>query len=396
MERSVQTTMCAGCSFRSVRSPFSVQATSLLPTAFAAGTRRARSPPAAPSSSKSTPHPQTGRLIASIAQQVHKEQDRRNTILPLSVLGYVHNENPRDLSVGQDLVQASLIMAVGFTGSFRAGMALDELCRARERPIPVFAEMGSCNPVYVTARAGRKRGREIADQLADSILSRHGQQCTKPGLIFVEELTIDGKALRDRLIERFSSAAGRDMLAPWIRDSYQTRVAECARAPGVARLALGATGSSDRSAPAVLLATEYEVWRKNRMLQDEIFGPATILVDKVAGQMGANRQHGGPPRLFVVPRARGLRSRLSPSLPMTDSRPSAPGASWSTVSPPASTSPPAWFTAARSPQRTAPTRLPSARSPSSAGAGPCVSRTARRNSCRQNCGTLNRSEPAVE
>ena len=46
--------------------------------------------------------------------------------------------------------------AVGFTGSLRAGRALFDAAAARPEPIPVYAEMGSVNPVFVLP--GRARG----------------------------------------------------------------------------------------------------------------------------------------------------------------------------------------------------------------------------------------------
>ena len=49
-------------------------------------------------------------------------------------------------------------------------MALVELANARPDPIPVFAEMGSANPVIVTPGAAAVRGGEIGEQIGRSIL----------------------------------------------------------------------------------------------------------------------------------------------------------------------------------------------------------------------------------
>jgi NADP-dependent aldehyde dehydrogenase len=52
--------------------------------------------------------------------------------------------------LGQQLVKHPQIKAVGFTGSFRGGMALLKAAiNEREEPIPVYAEMSSINPVLV-------------------------------------------------------------------------------------------------------------------------------------------------------------------------------------------------------------------------------------------------------
>jgi len=56
---------------------------------------------------------------------------------------------------------------------------------SRERPIPVFAEMGSVNPIVVTEAALAERSEAIAEGLAASVASFGGQLCTKPGVVFV-------------------------------------------------------------------------------------------------------------------------------------------------------------------------------------------------------------------
>ncbi|MCB1124185.1 MAG: aldehyde dehydrogenase family protein, partial [Verrucomicrobiae bacterium] len=51
--------------------------------------------------------------------------------------------------VGSALVSHPHIQAVGFTGSTSGGTALMKLASKRPQPIPVFAEMGSVNPVFI-------------------------------------------------------------------------------------------------------------------------------------------------------------------------------------------------------------------------------------------------------
>jgi NADP-dependent aldehyde dehydrogenase len=75
--------------------------------------------------------------------------------------------------------------AVGFTGSYRGGRYLHDLCAARPLPIPVYAEMGSNNPVLVLPSALETRWESIAAGLAGSVTLGVGQFCTNPGLILV-------------------------------------------------------------------------------------------------------------------------------------------------------------------------------------------------------------------
>jgi NADP-dependent aldehyde dehydrogenase len=82
------------------------------------------------------------------------------------------------------LVKHPFVRAVGFTGSLKAGRALFDIAAARPYPIPVFAEMGSVNPIVIMPGALRTRGEIIARDLSASVLLGGGQFCTKPGLIF--------------------------------------------------------------------------------------------------------------------------------------------------------------------------------------------------------------------
>ena len=59
------------------------------------------------------------------------------------------------------------------------------LAAARPAPIPVFAEMGSTNPVFILPGALAARGEQIAEGLHGSVTLGAGQFCTKPGMVFL-------------------------------------------------------------------------------------------------------------------------------------------------------------------------------------------------------------------
>ena len=63
------------------------------------------------------------------------------------------------IDIGQQLVKDERIKAVGFTGSLRGGRALMDSAAARKTPIPVYAEMGSTNPVVFFPEKLEKRVR---------------------------------------------------------------------------------------------------------------------------------------------------------------------------------------------------------------------------------------------
>ena len=106
-------------------------------------------------------HAGTGELVASAISKA-----AQTTGMPDGVFS---NLNSAGIEVGVQLVQHPLVKAVGFTGSIRGGRALYDLAAQRDEPIPVFAEMGSINPVIITQNAVAHRGEAIAQTYADSI-----------------------------------------------------------------------------------------------------------------------------------------------------------------------------------------------------------------------------------
>ena len=100
--------------------------------------------------------------------------------LPPATIGLVHGTD-----AGSRLVTHPTVAAVGFTGSLHGGRALFDLAHARDEPIPFYGELGSLNPLIVTADAAHRRGEEITNDFVDSFTLGAGQFCTKPGLAFI-------------------------------------------------------------------------------------------------------------------------------------------------------------------------------------------------------------------
>lgn len=217
-------------------------------------------------------HPRTGRLLAEIAQGTHQGHFSEQP------LRYVLNEDPADYSVAQQLVQNMWISAVGFTGSTTGGLALERLCKDRYTPIPIFAEMGSLNCVFVARGAFAAKAEKIADELVGSVLSRVGQQCTKPGLVFVpgkdEHIALYGM-IRDRLL----AAKPRRMLASTVAQNYYRRldeVAACGCIEDHTSLPTAAERASLLGVPVLFSATD-TLMETYRPVWEEIFGPALIV-----------------------------------------------------------------------------------------------------------------------
>ena len=182
-------------------------------------------------------------------------------------------------SVGARLVQEPDISAVAFTGSLRGGRSLFDLAARRPNPVPVFAEMGSMNPVFVTRAAIQKRRTQIALELVGSIGGSAGQLCTKPGLIFVPDGPECDAFARD-LSDAFEARAAEYSLTSPIREMLATQFKLTSSIGGVEILSQQSSGPDDPGLviPGRLFRTNLAVFKEQPGLQIEHFGASAILV----------------------------------------------------------------------------------------------------------------------
>ncbi len=186
--------------------------------------------------------------------------------------------------VGIALVKHPRIKAVGFTGSRSGGRALMDAAAVRPDPIPVFAEMGSINPVFLLPGALAKRGGEIAKGLHASVTLGVGQFCTNPGLVFCHEGP-DYESFLAQLSDLIRFTPPGVMLTPSIRDEYRAGVQRFANLTGVRQHAKAGCepAATDMQCAAALFVTTGAEFLRNDELGDEVFGPATLVV-KVASR----------------------------------------------------------------------------------------------------------------
>jgi NADP-dependent aldehyde dehydrogenase len=180
--------------------------------------------------------------------------------------------------VGVALVQHPAIKAVAFTGSAGGGQALMRLAASRPEPIPCYAEMGSTNPVFVLPGALRERAADMAKGLQTSFTLGSGQFCTKPGLVFLPDRNAD--AFLETLRAGVGTLGAHGMLTPSIAERYNTAVAqrrEDGKAEWIAGLESAPAGDG-ANAGAALFSVPLATFAKNHDLEEEIFGPTTLLV----------------------------------------------------------------------------------------------------------------------
>lgn len=179
---------------------------------------------------------------------------------------------------GLALVRNPGIKAVGFTGSFRGGKALWEAANARPEPIPVYAEMGSSNPVFVLPGLLAASGSRFAENLKNSFTLGVGQFCTCPGLVFgVEGPDLDAAA--NELKKLVEAAPAGVMLHSGIRDSFENGIARISSVEGTSlvRAATVTREGTAEVAPAVAV-TSGQTFLQTPALAEEVFGPSTVFV----------------------------------------------------------------------------------------------------------------------
>lgn len=216
-------------------------------------------------------HPGTCELVAEAVSEAVRIAE-----LPPSVFSMVHGAGH---DVGMALVRHPATQAVGFTGSFAGGKALFDAAARRDVPIPVYAEMGSINPLFLLPEALDARAEQIAQGYVESVSLGVGQFCTNPGLV----VALEGEGLH-----RFMEAAGeaaeqiapRSMLHRQICVAFSDGVGRLAALPGVRKVG-ASSASPDLSrceAATTLFATDAKTFSAIPVLSEEVFGPASLVV----------------------------------------------------------------------------------------------------------------------
>ena len=210
-------------------------------------------------------HAGTGELVASAVVRAAK-----NSGMPDGVFSHLHHSGHH---LGAFLAQHPKVRAIGFTGSQTGGRALMDIAGKRPEPIPVFSEMGSINPVVLLPGALKNKGSYWAQQYASSITLGVGQFCTNPGLL----IGIKGdpwNAFVNDLSKGLEEASADCMLHPSLRENYDTNRNALSQVPGTEVL----LESSQGVTPAQLTQISGASFLSNARAQQEVFGPASLLV----------------------------------------------------------------------------------------------------------------------
>ena len=210
----------------------------------------------------------------------------RDTGAPDGVIGLLQ---ARGLDAARALVTAQEVRAIAFTGSLAAGRAIHDLAASRPHPIPVFAEMGSLNPVFIAPGAFSSRSADFADGLANSITLGTGQFCTKPGVVFVPSTDAGGRAFAATIAERVAAREPGLMLNPQLHAGLKEKLERTGALPGVEVLGRDEPSSYHDDAeasyhnealarPGVVMTTDLATFAATPALREEHFGPVSVIV----------------------------------------------------------------------------------------------------------------------
>ena len=203
-------------------------------------------------------HPYTSFKVASAIHQAVM-----NSGLPAGIFSHLQAEGHE---LGQDLVLHPLLKGVGFTGSFKGGKALYDMAQQRSEPIPVFAEMGSVNPMVILPHALANK-EDLAKQLVDSITLGSGQFCTNPGLIIALGSAQERAVFEEALIRCIQTKEKQPMVHQSILTQFESKLNQHQKE-------LKVVGG----VPAAMGFTIATAFLKNLHWAEEVFGPYSLFI----------------------------------------------------------------------------------------------------------------------
>ncbi len=215
-------------------------------------------------------HAETSTLVARLIIDSMKELD-----LPEGTFSHLLSS---DYAIGEALVNNPIVSAVGFTGSIKGGLALQQIAQNRSVPIPVFAEMGSQNPVFIFESTFKNDNTEfLGKKLIASITQNSGQFCTKPGIIFIPN-TPHGIDLINALKKSLHEQEIESMLHQNIWHNFQQLTSLIKDQTGVKQIVSMKKSSLENQGRGILSEMDIETYLSNEVFHQEVFGPHSFII----------------------------------------------------------------------------------------------------------------------
>ncbi len=217
-------------------------------------------------------HPAHAETSEIVAKAIMTAADKCK--MPKGIFAHVHGAS---FEVGKALVTHPHTKAVGFTGSYLGGKQLFDWGNQRKDPIPVFAEMGSINPVFLLPEKLKASANEIATMYAGSITLGVGQFCTNPGLIIgIESDAL--KAFVHDLGKAIQQIAPAPMLHTGIVTAYKKNKGNALLQEEVHLVAESETTVKENEGLPTIATATGQAFLNNPVLHQEVFGPYSIVI----------------------------------------------------------------------------------------------------------------------
>ncbi|QHS55685.1 aldehyde dehydrogenase (NADP(+)) [Mucilaginibacter sp. 14171R-50] len=232
-------------------------------------------------------HPGTGALVGEAIKKAAQKHG-----MPEGVFSLLYDDG---YTIGEALVKHPKTKIVTFTGSLKGGMALVKMAQDRDEPIPVFAEMGSINPVILLPKALEKRAEELA-KLSAAITTNAGQFCTQPGLLLAVRSVALGK-FKTALAAAIADVNSATMLTPGICANFNKLSGDMLADSNVEVIAKSDKLNTDYINQGIAVVTQISAsaFLADEKYKEEIFGPYTMLVvadDKAQLEQVVDSLHG--------------------------------------------------------------------------------------------------------
>jgi NADP-dependent aldehyde dehydrogenase len=216
-------------------------------------------------------HPATAELVAQAILAATEICD-----IDKGVFSLIQGKN---YAIASQIVTHPKVKAVGFTGSERVGMILQQQINQRPEPIPFYGELGSINPQYIMPMKLAQDTQSIARELVASLVMGQGQFCTSPGVWVVvgKETDENYQGFINAAAQAISEQAAGVMLTPAMCQSYTKAVTARKAITGVELLASGLSGRT-QDCTATLFTTDFTTYENTPELHDELFGFSALIV----------------------------------------------------------------------------------------------------------------------
>lgn len=239
-------------------------------------------------------HPLTDAMIARAAIEACVSMGA-----PEGLVTLVHADPEGESRLLETLIEHPCVRGLSFVGSKEGADALAGSVVGRSPGMVFSASIGTINPVFVLPGALEANGPTIAERLFQSCVNVAGQTCTRPSVVVLQR-GADAEVFAKQLASMFDQMPAAKMRGPRLRSRFMRDVGALLDLRGV-RLEGGSFHASeheDGKAAIVngcLMRCSGEVFVREAVARDEVFGPAMLLVmaDDAAGLLTAAGAVGG-------------------------------------------------------------------------------------------------------